>query len=123
MHFSVVWACVCEDWRLARPVVSQMSVSSVRVGWSLPGSVAEAVTEFRVQYRWVDKNQDSTSSHWHTAADSLSPTRTYYDVTQLRTGILQRTSYYVAHWRCYYTDGVELILIYLHIPVRKLNTK
>jgi len=87
-------SCVdgCEEWRLTRPAVSQISASSVRVGWSLPSlalsSVADAVTAFKVQYRWIDKNQESASSHWQTAADNLPPTRTYYDATQLRTGIL-----------------------------------
>jgi len=55
------------------------------------------VTSFKVQYRWIDKNQESAaSSHWQTVTDGLSSARTYYDVTQLRTGILNsRTTLHV----------------------------
>jgi len=81
----------CEEWRMSRPAVGQLSATSVRVSWSLPlpagSSVAAAVRAFKIQYRWIDKNQDSASSQWQTAADSVSPTHTYYDVTRLRTGV------------------------------------
>ena len=84
----------CKEWRMSRPTVSPLSATEVRVSWSTAGSsVVTAVRSFKVQYRWIDKNQESVTSHWQTAAESVSPTRTYYDVTGLRTGILHIISH------------------------------
>jgi len=96
----------CSEWRLLRPVVSQLSATSVRVSWSLSLPAATSVTAFKVQYRLIDKNQESTSSHWQTVTESLSPTRTNYDVNHLRTGTFQIILYCIVaenDCRSYYT--------------------